>query len=134
MKKISILTMLFLFVAGSLFAEDEPQVYLPWQNGKLQVSDNGRYLQHENGTPFFWMGETGWLLPEKLNRDEAAYYLTKCREAGYNVVQVQTVNAVPAMNFSSESRQAKAAEGKTPQRLPSANLLDPSARTATVKR
>ena len=55
MKKISILTMLFLFVAGSLFAEDEPQVYLPWQNGKLQVSDNGRYLQHENGTPFFWM-------------------------------------------------------------------------------
>ena len=99
MKKISILTMLFLFVAGSLFAEDEPQVYLPWQNGKLQVSDNGRYLQHENGTPFFWMGETGWLLPEKLNRDEAAYYLTKCREAGYNVVQVQTVNAVPAMNF-----------------------------------
>ena len=55
MKKISILTMLFLFVAGSLFAEDEPQVYLPWQNGKLQVSDNGRYLQHENGTPFLLM-------------------------------------------------------------------------------
>ena len=99
MKKLSILTMLFFFIAGNMFADDEPKVYLPWQNGKLKVSDNGRYLQHENGTPFFWMGETGWLLPEKLNRDEASYYLTKCREAGYNVVQVQTVNGVPAMNF-----------------------------------
>ena len=98
MKKISLLTMLFLFIAGSLFADDKQKIYLPWENGKLQVSDNGRYLQHENGTPFFWMGETGWLLPEKLNRDEASYYLSHCREAGFNVVQVQTVNGVPAIN------------------------------------
>ena len=90
--------MLFLFIAGSLFADDKQKIYLPWENGKLQVSDNGRYLQHENGTPFFWMGETGWLLPEKLNRDEASYYLSHCREAGFNVVQVQTVNGVPAIN------------------------------------
>mgnify|MGYP000099155229 CR=1 FL=1 len=39
------------------------------------------------------------LLPEKLNRDEAAYYLEHCRQAGFNVVQVQTINGVPAMNF-----------------------------------
>ena len=45
------------------------------------------------------MGDTGWLLPEKLNRDEAAYYLEHCRQAGFNVVQVQTINGVPAMNF-----------------------------------
>ena len=99
MKKISILAMLFLLVAGSLFADDKQKIYLPWENGKLQVSENGRYLQHENGTPFFWMGDTGWLLPEKLDRDEASYYLTKCREAGFNMVQVQTVNGVPAINF-----------------------------------
>ena len=40
-----------------------------------------------DGTPFFWLGDTGWLLPEKLNRDEAAYYLEHCRQAGFNVVQ-----------------------------------------------
>ena len=39
------------------------------------------------------------MLPEKLNRDEAAYYLEHCRQAGFNVVQVQTINGVPAMNF-----------------------------------
>ena len=27
----------------------------PWDNGKLRVSDNQRYLQFENGQPFFWL-------------------------------------------------------------------------------
>ena len=39
--------------------------------------------------PFFWLGETGWLMPERLNRDEVNYYLQKCKEAGYNMVQVR---------------------------------------------
>lgn len=71
---------------------------LPWENGRLTVSPDGRYLQHENGTPFFWMGNTGWLLPERLTREEADFFLETCRETGYNVVQVQTVNGVPARN------------------------------------
>ena len=76
---------------------------LPWENGKLQVSENSRYLQHTDGTPFFWLGDTGWLLPERLNRDEAEYYLEQCKQAGFNVVQVQTINGVPAMNFYGQS-------------------------------
>ena len=72
---------------------------IPWKNGKLRVSENHRYLVHENGTPFFWQGETGWLMPERLNRDEVAFYLNACANAGYNVVQVQTVNGVPAYNI-----------------------------------
>ena len=39
---------------------------LPWKNGALQISSNSRYLQHTNGSPFFWLGDTGWLLPERL--------------------------------------------------------------------
>lgn len=71
----------------------------PWDNGRLKVSTNSRFLQFENGKPFFWLGDTGWLLPERLNRDDANYYLKKCRLAGYNVVQVQTINGVPAYNI-----------------------------------
>ncbi len=71
----------------------------PWENGKLKVSDNQRYLQFENGQPFFWQGETGWLLPERLDRAEAAWYLQRCREAGYNVVQIQVIDGVPAYNI-----------------------------------
>ena len=71
----------------------------PWDNGKLCVSDNQRYLQFENGQPFFWQGETGWLLPERLDRAEAEWYLQSCAKAGYNVVQVQTIDGVPAYNI-----------------------------------
>ena len=71
----------------------------PWNNGKLGVSDNQRYLQFENGKPFFWLGETGWLLPERLDRAEAEWYLQCCAKAGYNVVQVQTIDGVPAYNI-----------------------------------
>ncbi len=39
---------------------------MPWAHGVLQVSANHRYLQHTDGTPFFWLGDTGWLLSERL--------------------------------------------------------------------
>lgn len=99
MKRLLLLSTLLLFIAGCLSADTKQKIYQPWKNGKLIVSDNGHYLQHENGTPFFWMGDTGWLLPEKLDRSEAKFYLNSCRKAGYNVVQVQTVNGIPAVNF-----------------------------------
>lgn len=71
---------------------------IPWSNGTLKVSEEGRYLKHENGTPFFWLGETGWLLPQRTTRDEVEFYLEQCRLRGYNVVQVQTMNQVPSFN------------------------------------
>lgn len=70
----------------------------PWKNGRLMVSTNARFLQHANGAPFFWLGDTGWLLPQRLDRDEVGYYLKRCADAGYNVVQVQVINGVPSMN------------------------------------
>lgn len=90
--------LILLAMVGSVHGE-KVKVYKPWDNGKLMVSDEHRYLKHENGTPFFWLGDTGWLLPERLNRDEAEYYLDRCKNAGYNVVQVQVMNSVPSMNF-----------------------------------
>ena len=71
----------------------------PWTNGRLMVSANHRYLQFENGQPFFLLGDTGWLLPERLDRSEAQYYLQKCRAAGFNTVLVQVMNGTPAYNI-----------------------------------
>ena len=69
-----------------------------WDNGRLRVTDNQRFLQFENGEPFFWLGETAWLMPERLNREEVDYYLRTCHEAEYNMVQVQVLNDVPSFN------------------------------------
>ncbi len=77
---------------------DEAADSCPWSHGRLKVSDEGRYLKHEDGTPFFWLGDTGWLMPEKLTREEVTFYLDHCAKAGFNVVQIQVVNGVPAVN------------------------------------
>ena len=71
----------------------------PWDNGKLKISSNNRYLQFENGSPFFWLGDTGWLVPQHLDRSEVEYYFNKCRRAGYNMVQIQVMDAVPSYNI-----------------------------------
>ncbi|MBQ1796207.1 MAG: glycoside hydrolase family 140 protein [Prevotella sp.] len=66
-----------------------------WQ---LCVSSNSRFLQYPDGKPFFWLGDTGWLLPQKLDREATKGYLSRCQQNGYNVVQVQVLNAVPSVN------------------------------------
>jgi len=60
---------------------------VPWENGNLMVSENGRYLQHENGEPFFWLGDTAWLLFQRLDRDQVKQYFENRKEKGFNVVQ-----------------------------------------------
>ena len=69
-----------------------------WNEGRLRVSNNQRFLQFDSGKPFFWLGETAWLMPERLNREEVEYYLKTCHEAEYNMVQVQVLNGVPSFN------------------------------------
>ncbi len=86
-------------MAAALLTTASINAQKPWDNGRLKVSENQRFLQFENGKPFFWQGETAWLMPERLNRDEVAYYLRACREAGYNVAQIQVINGVPAYNI-----------------------------------
>lgn len=98
MKKIIALILLFTLHASFITQTMAQGNKKPWDNGKLMVSKNQKFLQHENGQPFFWLGETGWLLPERTDRAEAAYYLQRVREAGYNVVQVQVIDGVPSYN------------------------------------
>lgn len=58
-----------------------------WQHGKLNVSANGHYLSYEDGTPFFWLGDTGWELFHRLKLQEIATYLDNRKQKGFNVIQ-----------------------------------------------
>jgi hypothetical protein len=54
---------------------------------RLKVTDNHRYLQYEDGRPFFYLGDTAWELFHKLNREEATFYLTNRASKGFTVIQ-----------------------------------------------
>lgn len=72
--------------------------------GKLEISDNHRYIMNEDGSPFFWLGDTGWLLFIKLNREEAEDYFKNRRLKGFNVVQVMVIHDVNrAVNIYGDS-------------------------------
>jgi hypothetical protein len=65
----------------------------------LKVSENHRYLVDEKGNPFFWLGDTGWLLFTKLNREDAEKYLTDRAKKGFNVIQVSMLHSLGIKNF-----------------------------------
>lgn len=65
----------------------------PWSlHGKLEVSLNGHYLVHKDGTPFFWLGDTGWEMLHRLSREEIEKYLENRRSKGFNVIQTVIIS------------------------------------------
>lgn len=53
----------------------------------LKVSENGRFLQKPDGTPFFYLGDTAWELFHRLDRQESEKYLEDRAEKGFTVIQ-----------------------------------------------
>jgi hypothetical protein len=70
---------------------------------RIVVSDNKHFLQYENGEPFFWLGDTGWLLFEKLTREELLRYLDNRAGKGFNVIQCVVVHALPLVDAYGDS-------------------------------
>lgn len=66
----------------------------PWEHGRLQVSPNGRFLRHEDGTPFFWLADTVWLLLTRLTLAEAEEYFADRRSKGFTVAQVMVIHSL----------------------------------------
>ena len=64
----------------------------PWdRHGPLQVSSNGRFLEHADGTPFLWFGDTAWNLFPRLTLPEAEEYLTNRKAYGFNIIQAVAI-------------------------------------------
>ncbi|MEP0366441.1 MAG: glycoside hydrolase family 140 protein [Cyclobacteriaceae bacterium] len=69
----------------------------------IQVSENGRFFENENGDPFFWLGDTGWLIFKKLDRSEAEQYLEDRKQKGFNVIQVMLLHEIGVTSFQGDS-------------------------------
>lgn len=61
-----------------------------FRHGPLRVSEDGRYFQHADGTPFFWLGDTWWMgLTKRLAWCPDFQILTADRvRKGFTVVQI----------------------------------------------
>lgn len=58
---------------------------------RLKVSPNQRFLVREDGTPFFYLGDTAWELFHRLNREEAERYLQDRARKGFTVIQAVAI-------------------------------------------
>jgi hypothetical protein len=70
-----------------------------FKRGFLKTSDNGRYLTYNDGTPFFYLGDTHWVLPhERFDTSNAPgvasqfkYVVNKRVEQGFTVYQSEPI-------------------------------------------
>src|SRR6476469_2871489 len=76
-------TILLAFVFGFFI----PHAQTANKHGRIVVSPNGHYLQYEDGTPFFWLGDTGWELFHRLKLEEINKYLDNRSQKGFTVIQ-----------------------------------------------
>ncbi len=65
---------------------------------RLKVSDNHRFLVHEDGRPFFYLADTAWELFHRLNREEADRYLQDRADKGFTVIQAVALAEEDGLN------------------------------------
>jgi hypothetical protein len=64
----------------------------------LKVSDNRRFLVHEDGSPFFYLGDTAWELFHRLTLDEAEHYLTNRASKRFTVIQAVVLAEIDGLH------------------------------------
>jgi len=59
-------------------------------HGPVRAAENQRFLQYQDGTPFFWLGDTWWMgLSHRLHFPDEFQQLTADRkEKGFTVIQI----------------------------------------------
>ena len=100
MKKILLLLTFFILKLTSLSSQENPWKGLSadLKHGKLQVSENKRFLVFQDGTPFYYLGDTGWELFHRLNKDETEKYLENRRAKGFTVIQAVALAELDGLN------------------------------------
>lgn len=103
MNRYVTMVLLFFILFGCAEKKDAKKTDGDSKMPLLKVAENNRFLMDENGDPFFWLGDTGWLLFSKLNREEAEVYLNNRVEKGFNVIQVMVIHSLEVKNIYGDS-------------------------------
>ncbi len=106
-----------------------------YKHGFLTVSPDGRYLMHRDGTPFFYLGDTHWILPhERFSTSNAPgvasqfkYVVDKRVSQGFTVYQSEPIwqpHGGGAHNGADEEKVANLTDGFSASDLPGFANLD----------
>lgn len=72
---------------------EQPETLQP-----IEIADNAHFFKRANGDPFFWLGDTAWLLLKKLDREAIAAYFDDRKKKGFNVIQVMVLHTLDVEN------------------------------------
>ena len=64
----------------------------------LKISENQRFLVHDDGTPFFYLGDTAWELFHRLSFDEAEHYLKDRAAKRFSVIQAVVLAEIDGLH------------------------------------
>jgi hypothetical protein len=88
----------FLLVTGAI---PRAEAELP----RLKVSDNGRFLVTESGSPFFWLGDTSWNLFQRTSLEDTPdqpaierYFAARARQ-GFTVIQAVLLMGIKSNTY-----------------------------------
>jgi hypothetical protein len=100
MKKKLLLLVCMLFNLLVISAQENPWKgpSVDFKHGYLKVSENKHFLVFEDGTPFFYLGDTGWELFHRLNKEETEKYLENRRAKGFTVIQAVVLAELDGLN------------------------------------
>ena len=76
-------------------SQDSTQQAIDARN--LCVGPTHRHLQYDDGTPFFYLGDTAWQLFHRLNREDADLYLSDRAKKGFTVIQAVVLGEMGAL-------------------------------------
>jgi hypothetical protein len=105
---------------------DEPRDEPAWRplpdaqsvkNLRLKVSANGRYFVDQRGKPFFYLGDTCWLLFQRPNREEVEEYLKDRAAKGFTVIQAYVLRGLGRQHPDGNSSLLDAPPSSTAIRL-----------------
>jgi len=77
----------------------------------LRVSDNGRFLVHEDGSPFFYLADTGWTILQRLDRAETERYLRDRADKGFTAIQVMGISEFDGLTAPNREGEVPLVDG-----------------------
>jgi hypothetical protein len=93
---LCLVTMTLLIAMPNTGAAPDNTTARSVKNLKLRVSANGRYFIDQESKPFFYLGDTCWLLFQRLNHEELDEYLKDRVAKGFTVIQAYVLRGLGA--------------------------------------